>query len=120
MHSLLRRVFEAMLLAGWLHSFRYTLNAGWWLVWTEAGMERSACLREIADTFGLYGGDTAPALFEVACQRIRLGGAAAPGEPDRALALYFLECVEQLGFSGDADVQLATAIAVREWGYKIG
>jgi hypothetical protein len=117
MTALMRRVMDRMIEARWLHSHRFTEGKGYFLAWTPEGAERAACLKRIAETFGLLDGDDHALAFDKAAHVESLD--ATPhrlrAPLNDTLAAYWRESIEQLGLRHDADGLLALVHIVDGW-----
>jgi hypothetical protein len=119
MHRLFEAMFERMLKAGWVESFRFTVGKGWWVNWRAKGADRAASARLIAETC-LSGKSAAePIALAVFSKGIHFPGVAFDGEPDMTLATFWWECGEDLGLSsGSEDQWLVFFHVVTGWGPK--
>lgn len=115
--TLFLEVMDRMVEARWLQSHTFTDGKGHHLTWTSAGTERALCLKKIAETFDLSGGDDRPLAFDLVAHGESLAGTphrlAAP--LDATIAAYWRESVAQLGFEPGSAFAATALLRYPKW-----
>lgn len=104
MRRLFDRVLDRMVEVGWLHSYTFTVDKGYWRNWTDVGWQRKTLLRAIVESHGLVDdADAAMAFCELADGR---GGRALAFEPDEEVLGLFASSVNGLNLRGREEMEV--------------
>ena len=108
-------VLEAMLKAGWLLNYTFTVGKGWHLGWTEEGTQRAVLLKEIATNHRLQHDDRAPMCFDKLTRGESLPSFCRPVEIDDAISTFWRESVDSLQLPRDEDHLIIFVGAIVTW-----